>query len=254
MMVLQEPAQGVRRAPSRHEYPLGIQGNQGFNAAFWHGCLSQIGTYETVLPQTVLRINRDVVDSSGQNHHQLVIFPGWHGATMPRSWQGATHNMARASTKTAAPRRQITPQETPPPPASAISPEAADFARRLHKALSARGMTQSELAAEVWGRRRAWVGEKEAMVARNRDRVSVYLAGKGMPREAHLVRIAEVLRVDPADLLPGHQAGPKLPPPASLVMLPRQQARLTVNTVIPVDLALRITQLIEKAQRGGDAD
>lgn len=160
--------------------------------------------------------------------------------------------MARASTKTAI-RRQIAPQETPPP-ASAISPEAADFARRLHKALSARGMTQSELAAEVWGRRKAWVGEKEAMVARNRDRISVYLAGKGVPREAHLVRIAEVLRVDPADLMPDHQEGPKLPPPASLVMLPRHQARLTVNTIVPVDVALRITQLIEKAQRGGDAD
>jgi len=77
--------------------------------------------------------------------------------------------------------------------------EGTTFADRLRLLLTARGMSQSELAARVWG---TTTDARGRTVARNRDRVSQYARGLSMPMPANLLRIAEALGVEPRDLDP----------------------------------------------------
>jgi transcriptional regulator with XRE-family HTH domain len=74
----------------------------------------------------------------------------------------------------------------------------AAFAARLKQLMDARELTQSALAAEIWGR----VKNSEGLdIARGRDRISVWLRGKALPDDKQLAKLARILRVEPTDLM-----------------------------------------------------
>jgi transcriptional regulator with XRE-family HTH domain len=73
-----------------------------------------------------------------------------------------------------------------------------NFAKRLRKLMSEREMTQSDLAAKIWGRHR--YGGK--YVAKGRDRISVWVAGKNFPDRENLLKLAKHLKVEVSELAP----------------------------------------------------
>jgi transcriptional regulator with XRE-family HTH domain len=72
------------------------------------------------------------------------------------------------------------------------------FAQRLRQLMSEREMTQSDLAAKIWGRHR--YGSK--YVAKGRDRISVWVAGKNFPDRENLLKLAKHLKVEVSELAP----------------------------------------------------
>jgi hypothetical protein len=92
-----------------------------------------------------------------------------------------------------------TQPETPAsaPPLTPPLPELEKFRDNLTKAMAAKHMSASDVARAVWGSKTNAQGR---MVARNRDRMTQYLAGKGYPRPETVTKLAEVLDLDPRDL------------------------------------------------------
>jgi transcriptional regulator with XRE-family HTH domain len=74
-----------------------------------------------------------------------------------------------------------------------------NFAKRLRQLMAEREMTQSDVAAEIWGRvenRRGY------LVAKGRDRISVWCAGKNFPDRENLAKLAYALKVQVSELAP----------------------------------------------------
>jgi hypothetical protein len=76
-------------------------------------------------------------------------------------------------------------------------PDLVKFRDNLVKAMTDKRMSASDVARAVWGSKPNAQGR---MVARNRDRMTHYLAGKGYPRPETVLKLAEVLGLDPKDL------------------------------------------------------
>jgi len=74
-----------------------------------------------------------------------------------------------------------------------------DFGKRLHAAMVARDMNQSDLCRKVWGET---IDNRGITVARNRDRMSQYIAGRGYPTVENLTKIADALGMKPEELAP----------------------------------------------------
>lgn len=72
------------------------------------------------------------------------------------------------------------------------------FAKRLQQLMDDRELTQSDLAAKMWGR--VNIGSKS--VARGRDRISVWVNGKNIPDTKNLAKLAKALGVKISDLIP----------------------------------------------------
>jgi transcriptional regulator with XRE-family HTH domain len=131
---------------------------------------------------------------------------------------------------------------------------AQQFARKLYQAMTERGMTQSDLARAAWGTQ---VDARGYTVAKNRDRVSMYLSGKALPDPTNLKALADALGMTVEEL-----ALPAATPAAgaegaSLAMhaVPGQpgKARLAVDLVLPIELAARIVALIGEAIGGRES-
>jgi transcriptional regulator with XRE-family HTH domain len=73
------------------------------------------------------------------------------------------------------------------------------FAKRLRKLMSEQELSQSELAASIWGRHKSSEGKN---VAKGRDRISVWVAGKNFPDRENLQRLAKALKVKVSELAP----------------------------------------------------
>jgi transcriptional regulator with XRE-family HTH domain len=73
-----------------------------------------------------------------------------------------------------------------------------DFPVQLERYMTAKGLSQSQLAREIWG---STTDSRGHSVARNRDRISAYLAGAGLPEPDNLKKIATVLDCTPEDLM-----------------------------------------------------
>jgi transcriptional regulator with XRE-family HTH domain len=73
------------------------------------------------------------------------------------------------------------------------------FAKRLKQLMDERELTQSELAAKIWGR---YTNTEGKFVARGRDRISVWIRGKSFPDTANLTKLAKELDVKVSDLAP----------------------------------------------------
>ena len=67
-----------------------------------------------------------------------------------------------------------------------------NFSERLYQARTAAGLSQSDLAREVWGVQTTTEGYE---VAKNRDRISSYERGKSAPKKDNLMKLADVLGV-----------------------------------------------------------
>jgi hypothetical protein len=83
------------------------------------------------------------------------------------------------------------PLRTPP------LPDLEKFRTNLAQAMAAKHMTGSDVARAVWGTK---IDKHGKTVARNRDRMTHYLAGQGYPRPETVAKLAEVLGIDPRDL------------------------------------------------------
>lgn len=149
---------------------------------------------------------------------------------------------------TRAPRRLL------PPTAGAVPIERLqidNFARRLNQALLKKGWSQSQLAEKVWGRTKDHRGND---VAKGRDRISVYLAGKAFPDPHNLAKIAEALGLPISELAPDATAAAveRDRPEVALTQAPGhpELVYLVVNKLMPMTLAARIVSMIADA----DAD
>ena len=123
--------------------------------------------------------------------------------------------------------------------------ELERFARKLHEAMIKNGMTQSDLAAAVWGRTTDGRGYE---VARNRDRISVYLQGRSLPDPQNLAKIAEVLGVTVEDLAPDITAAAveKENPEVAMTAIAGHADKvfLRVNKLVPMAMAAQIITML----------
>jgi transcriptional regulator with XRE-family HTH domain len=74
-----------------------------------------------------------------------------------------------------------------------------NFAKRLKAIMAERDMSQSEVAAAIWGRS---INAKGALAANGRDRLSVWVNGKNFPDRENLEKLAGALRVQVSELAP----------------------------------------------------
>jgi hypothetical protein len=125
------------------------------------------------------------------------------------------------------------------------------FARRLHAAMVAKGMNNSDLARAVWGETEDNKGYK---VARNRDRIGVYLKGRGFPEPRTLGKIAKALGTTSEELAPEVMVSPLDDTSTSdfaMHTVPGQADKVFVriNMMLPLGVAVEISRLIERSQR-----
>jgi transcriptional regulator with XRE-family HTH domain len=79
-----------------------------------------------------------------------------------------------------------------------------DFRRRMRAALDKQGLTQSQLAAKIWG---VTVDSKGARVAKGKDRISEWLSGKARPNAENCEKLARALGLKASDLMIVSQHG-----------------------------------------------
>ena len=110
-----------------------------------------------------------------------------------------------------------------------------EFAQKLRTAMDQAGLTASDLARRIWGD--APPTTKGYVSAKNRDRISKYLAGKVVPEAATLTLIAEALHVSEKDLAPevvGNQQEREHPEfRVTVIKGHPDRAHVTINTVLP---------------------
>ena len=147
------------------------------------------------------------------------------------------------------------PRRRMPPAAGQTSEERLvheDFARRLHKILADRGMSPSDLARKVWGTIEQIDSKTGRVVnaARNRDRISVYLAAKGFPDPKNLAKITKALGTTPEELAPDIAAATierEVPEMNMTVVAGHDdKALLRINKLMPVDVAIEVMRLIRE--------
>lgn len=123
-----------------------------------------------------------------------------------------------------------------------------EFGRRLYQAMLVKGWTQSELA------RKADI---------SRDKVSTYIRGITAPTDQNLMKLADVLNVDPKELLPAaaERAAMTGEPDFEMKRNPGMASHLIwlrINRAVSMKTALKIAELIENddttdPSRGGGA-
>lgn len=128
--------------------------------------------------------------------------------------------------------------------------EVEQFARRLHEAMIRKGLSQSDLAAEIWGRTKDARGYD---VAKGRDRISVYLQGKSLPDPKNLARLAEVLEMSVEELAPNVTAATveKENPEIAMTMVAGHADKvfLRVNMLVPLAIASEAIALLTRAKQ-----
>lgn len=140
------------------------------------------------------------------------------------------------------------------PPTQEVQDLQKDFAKRLSVQMQLKGLSQSDLAAKIWGRTKDKRGYE---VARNRDRVSAYLAGAGMPEPDNLRKLATALGCKIEDLV----GADGLPAPVSrrasshievhLAMVAEHPGMMQVqlNMLLPSAAAMEIVGIADRYRR-----
>jgi transcriptional regulator with XRE-family HTH domain len=128
--------------------------------------------------------------------------------------------------------------------------ELDQFARRLHAAMNAKGLNNSDLARIVWGEAK---DAKGYTVARNRDRIGVYLKGDGFPEPKTLAKLAEALDTTAEELAPEITAASvdRERPELAMTMVSghADKVHVQVNALLPLGVAVEISRLVERAKR-----
>lgn len=125
-----------------------------------------------------------------------------------------------------------------------------EFSRKLRELLEANGLTASDLARKIWGDSKPTPAG--FVSAKNRDRISKYLAGKTLPDASTLALLAGALNAKPRDLAP-QVVGKRLErehPEIRMTVIAGHHDRvhLTLNAVMDLSTALKITALMRTAQ------
>jgi transcriptional regulator with XRE-family HTH domain len=121
-----------------------------------------------------------------------------------------------------------------------------NFGRRLQQLLDQKGMNYSDLARLVWGKTITKSGYE---VAKNRDRISVYISGKAFPDPRNLKKIADTLGVEIADIAPEHVGDAMIDqqnPAYSITKVQGESDKvfLRVNKLVPEPVAAKIMFLL----------
>lgn len=123
------------------------------------------------------------------------------------------------------------------------------FAKTLRDARMDRGLSQSDLARMIWGDTEDSRGYK---VARNRDRISYYEAGKAEPEPQTLKALADALKMKVEDLAPQMVANEmsSQEPEMQMTMVPDRSdmVHLKVNTLCTLSLAAKIIAQLSAAR------
>jgi transcriptional regulator with XRE-family HTH domain len=123
------------------------------------------------------------------------------------------------------------------------------FSRRLHEAMIKKGLSQSDLAAMIWGRTKDQRGYD---VAKGRDRISVWLRGKAIPDPQNLKKLADTLELDVAELAPDITAATveKENPEIAMTMIAGHADKvfLRVNMLVPLALASKVIAMLSEAR------
>jgi transcriptional regulator with XRE-family HTH domain len=123
--------------------------------------------------------------------------------------------------------------------------ELQNFARRLHELRVQKGMTQSDLAREIWGETTDVRGN---VVARNRDRISQYEKGQSFPDPHNLEKLAKALGITADELAPDITAAAidREDPAVQLTAIAGHpnQVYLKVNTLTSIRIASQIIALL----------
>jgi transcriptional regulator with XRE-family HTH domain len=131
-----------------------------------------------------------------------------------------------------------------------------NFGKRLKQILAEREMTASDVAAKIWDRQR---NSKGAMVARGRDRLSVWINGKSFPDRENLNKLAKALGVPVSELSPTAelQAANRATPEGSLVWskdYPPGKTFLQLAQFVSLEAALQILAIIKADEEKGTTD
>lgn len=129
--------------------------------------------------------------------------------------------------------------------------ETENFARRLHKLMLDKSMSQSDLARKVWG---GTTDKRGYDVARNRDRISVYLRGQSYPDPVNMQKIADALGVPVEELAPDAVASAveRENPEVAMTAIAGHHDKvfLRVNKLVPMTLAAKIISLLSENNNG----
>ena len=149
------------------------------------------------------------------------------------------------------PTRKLDPV---PGPTKVEQLEMETFARRLHQLMVQKNLSQSDLAKKIWGTR---TDKRGYQVARNRDRISVYLKGNTIPDTKSIARIADALGVPAAELAPDITASTveKENPELAMTVVSghEDKCHLRVNMLIDLRTAAEVVALLTKAKEASRA-
>jgi hypothetical protein len=105
-------------------------------------------------------------------------------------------------------------------------PEYKPFADALLRVMTERKLSASEVARRMWG---TTVNTRGYTVARGRDRISHYLAGKIYPEPDNMVKLAEAIGVPSETLDVGTRTRAQPPPGAQAQSSPPTRTKVTAT-------------------------
>jgi transcriptional regulator with XRE-family HTH domain len=145
------------------------------------------------------------------------------------------------------------------------------FSEKLCAAMTQTGLSASQLARKIWGEEK---NSRGATAAKNRDRVGLYMKGLSYPQPATMKQLADAIGIPIEELVPPPRIArkPREPraragkaaegfgfrtaaterqPLLNISMLPgKQHARLQMDQIVPLSLALDIARQIDTLKAG----
>jgi transcriptional regulator with XRE-family HTH domain len=131
-----------------------------------------------------------------------------------------------------------------------------NFGKRLKAILAEKELTASDVAAKIWDRQR---NSKGALVARGRDRLSVWINGKSFPDHENMQKLAKALGMSLSELSPDAEvkAANRATPEGSIVWsrdYPAGQMFLQLAQFVSTEAALRILAILKEDEQKGDTN
>ena len=141
----------------------------------------------------------------------------------------------------------------PPIPRTAlpVHPDNLAFAKKLKDLMLAQGMSSSDLARAIWG---TTLDPRGYAVARNRDRVSTYLAGTGLPSKETLPKLVAALGTTLDELAVPLRSTPARAFSSSadvtFTILASHPGICSIRIVklLPIEIGLKILELVNSVQ------